>query len=218
MERSPEFDALIKKRPTAFVLLAIIAKRARKVPLKVDDGYEVGEAFIGDYKEYGATQQSYRTDKKCLENFKLVTFKTTNRGTVAKIVNSSIFDISRESSTSKVTDKQQSNNMQLTTKQEVRSENEEESQAKPIEKKAFFNDIPLNHSSPSLKSSFPYKEVSEDYWEFYAPAIATEMGFNEESWAFINGKRDWIKKAKVATKNSIKRFLERANDFEDEIY
>lgn len=216
-ERSSEFKVLIKQRPTAFVLLAVIAVRARKVPLKIDDGIKVGEAFIGDCEEYGATAQTYRTDKKYLEKMKIATFKPTNKGTIAMIVNSSIFDISRVSSTSKLTDQQQSNNMQSTTKQEVRSESKEESQAKPMGKKDFFHDIPLTPSPISPKTaSIPYKDkVSEAYWDKYAPWIADELDIDQESWQFINGKRDWLKKANIATLNSIKKFLQSANDWDE---
>lgn len=234
-ERSNEFYELIKRRPTAFVLLAIIAVRARKVHLDINDDIEVGEAFIGDYEEYGATLQSYRTDKKYLEKFKIATFKSTNKGTVAKVVNSSIFDISRVSSTNKLTDKQQTNNMQSTTKQEVRSEIKERGASLAIEKNSFFQDMPLsspNEASQSSdemeeqpstyrsnnsngKSVNPPKIGKEDYWDINAPRVAEQMGIEKEDRQYINGKEDWLKKAKISTPNSIKAFLETANDWDD---
>lgn len=125
VEHSPEFYELIKQRPTAFVLLALIVDRARKTPLAINDGIEIGEAYIGDYKEYGATRQSYRTDVDYLVNYKIITIKITNRGTIAKIVNTSIFDISRNLSTNKLTNNQPTTNQQATTKQEVRSKNKD---------------------------------------------------------------------------------------------
>ncbi len=209
MEHSSEFYELIRQRPSAFVLLALIVDRSRKVSLDINDGIEVGEAFIGDVEKYKATPQSYRTDKRYLEKFKLVTFKSTNKGTVAKIVKSSIFDISRTTPTSNLTNQQQSSNIQLTTKQEERSNKEEESQAKPMEKKDFFHDIPLNPSMISLT------KVSQEYWDLHAQKIAEAIGIEHDSWKFINGERDWLKKAKVATPKSIKAFLESANDWEE---
>lgn len=218
VEHSPEFYALIKKRPTAFVLLAVIADRARKVPLDIDDGLEVGEAFIGDYAEYGATPQSYRTDKQHLERLKIATFKSTNKGTIAKIVNSSIFDISRISPTSKSTDQQQTDNMQLTTKQEERDQIKERGASLAIEKNSFFQDRPVSssiatHSSPNRRSIHTPID-KEDYWNIHAPRIADEMGIEEDSWKFINAKSEWLKKATTPTFNSIKAFLELANDWE----
>lgn len=224
LDHSPEFYELIKQRPTAFVLLAIIADRARKMPMDINDGRDVGEALIGDYKQYGATPQSYRTDKKYLEMFKMTTFKTTNKGTIAKIVNSSIFDISRVSSTNKLTDQQQATNMQATTKQEVRSEIKERgaSQAKPMEKKDFFHETttsallkaPNDTSNEDVEPApARYKNtVSEEYWDDNAPRIAKGIGIDEYSDKYTNGKADWLMKAHTATHNSIEKFLVQAND------
>lgn len=234
MMHSPEFLALIIHRPTAFVLLALIVYRARKVLLDINDGIEIGEAFIGDYEKYGATLQSYRTDKKYLEKFNIATFKATNRGTVAKIVNASIFDISRVSSTNKLTDKQQSNNMQSTTKQEVRSEIKEGGASLAIEKNSFFQGMPISSSNEASQSSDEIEEQpatyrsnnsnggsvnspkidKEEYWDINAPRIAGQMGIEQEDWKYINGKVDWLKKAKTPTPNSIKAFLESANDWD----
>lgn len=197
-EDSVEFKELIRRRPTSFVLLALIATRARKVSSDIPDATKIGEAFIGDYKEYGATLQSYRTDKKYLEKFKIVTFKTTNRGTVAKIVDTSIFDISRVSPTSELTDQQQSNNIRLTTKQEVRGEKEEDEQshAKPMEKKNFFHEIAV---------------VSEDYWDKCAPAIAKSMDIDVYSDRYVDARADWLMKADRANPSSIRSFLKFSN-------
>ncbi len=199
-EHSDEFYTLIRYRPTAFILLAIIAERARKVPSEIDDGIEVGEALIGDFEKYRVTHQIYRTDKQCLEKFGLATFRTTNRGTIAKIVNSSIFDISRASLTNKLTVQQQSNNMQQTTKQEVRSEKKERGASQAIEKNSFFQDMPV--SSP------------QEYWDLNAPIIAEDMGIELDSWKYINGNADWLRKGKIRTRSSIKAFLECANDWD----
>jgi len=96
LENSPEFEALIAARPSAFGLLALIAYRARKTGLSINDGIETGEAFIGDFEKYGATEQSYLTDKKYLEKYKLATFRSTSTGTIAKIINSCVFEASED--------------------------------------------------------------------------------------------------------------------------
>ena len=77
-EDSKEFYILIKKRPTAFALLALIALRSRKEKIEIDDGIEVGEAFIGDYKTYGVSERMYRTDKEILKNLGISTFRSTS--------------------------------------------------------------------------------------------------------------------------------------------
>ncbi len=218
IEHSVEFYELIRQRPTAFVLLSLIADRARKVPLDINDGIEVGEAFIGDYKEYCATPQSYRTDKKYLEKFKIVTFNTTNKGTIAKIVKSSIFNISRDSSTDRLTDKQQKIDKHITTKQEVRSEKEgrKKSKAKPMKKNDFSHESTSDNYLNPLTSAQYKNHVTENYWNLYAPAIADRIEVSEESLQYANAKRDWLKKAKVASISSVLAFLENANDWEDE--
>ena len=209
MDHSPEFYALIKQRPTAFVLLAVIADRARKVPLDIDDGLQVGEAFIGDYTQYSATPQSYRTDKKYLERLKIATFKSTNRGTIAKIVNSSIFNISREALTNRLTDNQQADNMQLTTKQEERNQIKEKGVSQATEKNAFFQNI-ATKSTQSLSQSLN----KEDYWDLHAPRIAEEMEIESGSIKYLNAEEDWVKKGKTINEKSIRAFLENANDYD----
>lgn len=204
VESSPEFYSLINQRPTAFVLLALIVDRARKVPLTIKDGIEVGEALIGDYKEYGATEQTYKTDKNYLKKFGIATFKSTGE--------------------------QQATNEQPTTKQEVRSKKEEASQAKPMEKNAFFHDrhteTLLNETNQSLnedEDAHPaYKDnnASDDekrglYWDIHAPRLAAEIDIQEESWQYLNAKKDWMKKVKVPSHGSIKAFLNNANDWDE---
>ena len=64
--------------------------------------------MIGDHKSIGLSQRQYRTAKQNLEKWKISTFKTTNKGTVARIINSSIYDINLESS-DKLPDKRPTN-------------------------------------------------------------------------------------------------------------
>ncbi len=98
IRESKEFDMLVLRRPSAFVLLSIIAKRAKRSNDHPYPELEMGEALIGDHETYGVTRQIYRTDKEFLEKFKFSTFKTTNRGTIAKLINSSVFDINIDGS------------------------------------------------------------------------------------------------------------------------
>ena len=48
---SDETFYLIEHHPNAFLLLTIIASRARRISGN-PDGLEIGEAHIGDYKNY----------------------------------------------------------------------------------------------------------------------------------------------------------------------
>jgi hypothetical protein len=93
--RSDDALELIRANKNAFLLLYIIASRARwKQGGFNQHGLKFGEAFLGDCAHYGLTEREYRTAKKLLAKWGLATFKPTNKGTIAKLVNMSIFDIS----------------------------------------------------------------------------------------------------------------------------
>ena len=86
------FWKLIQKRHSAFILLSIIAQRARRFSDE-ETGLEVGEAWLGDFESYNSTRSKYRTDLKYLINFGLITTRKHDVGTAAKLIDSTIFDI-----------------------------------------------------------------------------------------------------------------------------
>ena len=95
--RGEDVEALIKTSPMAFVLATLIALRARFRPgTDSITGLEQGEAFLGDFENYGMTEQNYRTAKNQLAKWKIATFGPTTRGTVAKLLDSRIFDVVNE--------------------------------------------------------------------------------------------------------------------------
>ena len=83
---------ILNKNPHAFVLLFFIAVRAWRGPRVSPRDCEIGEALIGDYSKMGMTEQKYRTAKKHLEKMGFITTKSTNKGTVAKLINTELFD------------------------------------------------------------------------------------------------------------------------------
>jgi hypothetical protein len=94
MFRGEDGDELISANPMAFVLAAIIARRAR-----FSDGFNAhqlrpGEAILGDYRRYGMTEQMYRTAKGQLEKWGFATFRTTNKGTIASLTDTRLFEVS----------------------------------------------------------------------------------------------------------------------------
>lgn len=106
---------IFKKRPTALLLLLLIAKRAKRSNDHPDKELEIGESWIGDWAYYCHSERCYRTDKKWLEKYQIVTTKVTSKGTTAKIVGTSYVDINPEKVTSKVTDKRRTSDGQVTT-------------------------------------------------------------------------------------------------------
>ncbi len=98
LQRSAQAEELLLIYPNAFLLLTQIAFRARRTTSNIM-GLAPGEAFIGDYKNAGiATERMYRTSKYVLSKLGFATFKATCKGTIAKLVGTSIFDVNIETS------------------------------------------------------------------------------------------------------------------------
>lgn len=92
MNQSVETLELIK-RPNEFTLLALIAIRAKHQTDFSIKEVRPGEALIGDYSASGLTERKYRTAKKNLEKWGFITTKATSRGTIVKLIKTSVFDI-----------------------------------------------------------------------------------------------------------------------------
>ncbi len=89
------FWKLVQTRHSAFILLCIIAQRAKRVS---DDetGLKTNEAWVGDFERYNSTRSKYRTDLKWLKKLGFITTRKHDRGTAAKLIDSTIFDINPE--------------------------------------------------------------------------------------------------------------------------
>jgi hypothetical protein len=122
LARGGAAEPLITDFPNCFLLAAIIALRARYNPDYDLHGLAIGEALIGDFKEYGLTEQKYRTAKKKLESLGFATFKSTSKGTIAKLLDASIFVPhnlpTNGQNNGQLTDKQRTANGRLTTNRE----------------------------------------------------------------------------------------------------
>ena len=91
--RNPFIDNELLKHPHAFVLLTQIARRTHRGDGPNPKQLAVGEALLGDYRSIGATERRYRTAKNWLEKSGLATFKATNKGTIAKLTSTDIYDL-----------------------------------------------------------------------------------------------------------------------------
>lgn len=127
-QRSKIVDELMKK-PFAFLLLTQIARRAKRTTDFTVNNLEIGECFVGDYKSIGATEQQYRTAKANIQKWGFATFKATNRGTIAKLTDTRVYDINEylynEPDNRQTTNKQRTNNepdnRQTTTNKNIRN-------------------------------------------------------------------------------------------------
>jgi hypothetical protein len=92
--RSEDALALIRHYPPAYTLAAVIAHRARWRSDEFNPhNLQFGEAFLGDFESYGMTEREYRTAKKILAEWSFATFKPTNKGTIAKLMDTRLFRI-----------------------------------------------------------------------------------------------------------------------------
>lgn len=106
-KRSETASWLRSKYPWAYLLLDLIAERARRTH-ECSGNLKIGEAYIGDYEAIGATRQQYRTALKILRKHffieiiltqkmkksttKSTTIITTN-GTIVKLLDNDVWDI-----------------------------------------------------------------------------------------------------------------------------
>lgn len=84
---------LLRTNRNAFALLYVIAMRARWRGGFNQHGLGPGQAFIGDWRSYGMTQREYRTAKALLQAHQFATFKATNKGTIATLISTEVFDV-----------------------------------------------------------------------------------------------------------------------------
>jgi len=112
--RSEETRELLSNDHNSFVLLTQIAFRAKRTNNFSVHNLQPGQALIGDHESCGLTEQKYRSAKQRLENYGLATFRATNKGTIATLTDSRVFDInathSNEQNNTRITDKQRTNN------------------------------------------------------------------------------------------------------------
>lgn len=94
--RGRTVEDAIENDPNAFLIATIIALRAnwnKKINIL---GLSPGEALIGDYRKYGMSRQEYRGALLRLKKRGFVTSRVTNKGTIAKLADSRIYDINIE--------------------------------------------------------------------------------------------------------------------------
>jgi hypothetical protein len=115
--------AELLKHPNELALLALIALRARRrCSSFAAVELQPGEALVGDYAACGISRQSYRTALSRLEKWGFLAIRPTTKGTVAKIIKSTVFDINADESNHQInqqpTINQPTANHQPTTNEE----------------------------------------------------------------------------------------------------
>lgn len=175
--RSPEVDELLRD-PYAFTLLTQIARRSRRTNSFNLHKLEPGEALIGDYQSVGLTEAKYRAAKRRLSEYGLATFKATNKGTIARLTNSVIYDVNvddiNEQDDRQTTKEQRTNNeqddRQTTTNKNVKNgknvkndKNERERGARANIERMLSN-LPAPDFAKPLLQIEGFTECFTDYW------------------------------------------------------
>jgi hypothetical protein len=199
----PEAVELMKDCP-AFMLLTQIALRARReAGIVYQNGIQISlepsQAFIGDYQNIGLTEQQYRTAKAKLASRQFATFKATNKGTIATLINTGVFDINIQDGNG------QANN-QATDKQRLTRKIKKE-------KNIYSINSPVWIDNPTLKINGLPDEYIETvkHWLNTAPDtfltdLATdfqEINIEDETQRAL----DWIKDNPDKRPKIIKRFF-----------
>lgn len=126
LKRSDDTLALLSN-PNAFALLTIIAIRARRTDSFNVHSLKPGEALVGDYASCGLTRQQYRTALSKLEMWKFIATTATNKGTIATLADTRIYDINKSEPNQQdnhpATTQQPTDNQQTTTNNNVNNEN-----------------------------------------------------------------------------------------------
>lgn len=129
LRKSKEVEEFVSKETVAFKLLTIIALRARRTSDVSISGLEKCEAFVGDFYNHGLTREQYRYNLQKLKKLGFITIKTTNKGTIVKIVDKRIYDINEEQDNQqnhkRTTNRLPSNNHQTTNEQPLIRRKEE---------------------------------------------------------------------------------------------
>ena len=140
---SDKSNYLLTKHPNAFILLCIIAQRARRYEGHID-GLHIGECYVGDIESYGMTEQKYRTAKKVLTELKIVeivetcrnrkksTTGTTTVGTKIRILDSSVWDINSEEANDRNNDRPTTDQRPDNDEQERKRKNKKEERIEHI--------------------------------------------------------------------------------------
>lgn len=157
----------------AFRLLTIIAERARRYDGH-PDGLKVGQCHLGNWAEYGMSEQNYKTAKKILERMQLIKIIETNRtrkkvttgvtteGTLVELCSTTVYDIN-------VQDANDSSNDCLTTGQRLPNDKLRKKKKEKKEKEDNISPTPSFSPSPS---KIKFRELVELTQEEYDSLLA----------------------------------------------
>jgi hypothetical protein len=164
--RGKAAEELMAASPRAYLLLNQIAMRAQRTNTFNRYDLDVGEALLGDFASLKMTEGQYRAAKKFLKKHSFATFRTTNKGTIAKLINTEIFDpnleVDDEPSNDQISSKQRTANDPTTTTNNVKKENKAKNGKSPP--KSSNGEMPKGVRAIALENLIKEKKKeAEDY-------------------------------------------------------
>ena len=164
--------------PNANHLLNVIARRARRTPCTLNS-LSIGESFIG-FKTTGLTEQQYRTSKKNLEKWGLVSFRVARKltggvtagVTVTKLLNSDVYDINTDEGNATVTPQQRHGNVTVTSNKECKNDKNDN--------KDLVEDLPQRSKFKFLDDDY---RCAEWIYSLVVKVATSTKKPNFESWA-----------------------------------
>jgi len=194
-----ETASFLDFNPNANHLLNVIARRARRTDCKLNN-LSVGECFIG-FKSVGLTEQQYRTAKKHLQKIGLVSFRVarkltggvTSGVTVAKLMDSRVYDINIEEGNANLTPSQRQLNANLTSIKNVKNEKN----VKKIDKR-FTPPTDIETVSYFEEKGSTASEA-EKFWFFYDSKNWMVGKSKMKRWQ--SAASGWIKRNKTESKD-----------------
>jgi len=197
--RHPDLPELVRTNHNAYLVATIIAYRARWNPKAFNPhGLEMGEAIV-DYANWGLSEGQFRRGLAALEKWGFATSRTTNRGTIARLVNTDLFCVvasqHKEQTDEPTTDQTTS---QPKAQPKAQPKTNEEQRAKSKERKSkeppSFDDDDVGLRAKVTSKQFGPKASKPEFLKF-----AHSLGINGESeelwnhfvevdWRDANGK------------------------------
>ncbi len=181
LKRSEETLALFNS-PNAFTLLSLIAYRARRTTAFNVHNLTVGQSLIGDYGSCGLTRQQYRTALSNLVKWQFVTIKSTNKGTIATIVGTKVYDINCELANHQLPLKQPTANHQTTTNKNVKKEKNANNTTGVGGFEEFWEAYPKKKS----------KQNAINWWKKNKPSQDLQLRMHSTLYT-LKGSPEWLK-------------------------
>jgi hypothetical protein len=201
LEDNPDIETLVSKHHNEFILLTIIAMRARRAAEKCKfTGMEQYQAMIGDYRNYGMTERQYRTSKKRIQEWGYATFQGSNKGTTATLTGSLVYDINGEAGDGQKdipeTDKRRADD----DKEECKNVNNEKKPLPPsaerLAEKLKLHVLSLNPNAKKLQGSAAFSTLRN-----WGEDIDKINRLDGRDWGEIERVLDWANKDKFWNTN-----------------